>query len=104
MKLSIIIPTYNDEKYIKQCIESVLDIKIDEYEIIVVDDGSTDNTQNIVRQIKSNKIRLCTKNNGGLRSARMFGLEYVRGEYISFLDGDDWVDDGFFEKCSKKYD
>jgi glycosyltransferase involved in cell wall biosynthesis len=95
MKLSIIIPTYNVEKYIRTTINSLIVQSEKRFEIIIVDDGSTDNTVEIVssimKQSKLNNCELLTKTNGGVSSARNEGIRKASGKYIMFLDGDDYV-------------
>ncbi len=88
MKVSVIIPTYNRAKYICQAIESVLQQTVDDIEIIVIDDGSTDNTKEVIKPYME-KIRYVYAENGGAAHARNKGMEIARGEYISFLDSDD---------------
>ena len=94
MKVSIITPCYNSERYIKQTIISVQNQTLSDWELIVVDDGSTDNSANIVSQISEidNRIKLIKKENGGSASARKLGLSLARGKYIQFLDADDTID------------
>lgn len=87
--ISVVIPLYNKEKSIKSTIESVLAQTYVNYEIIVVDDGSTDNSVNVVNEILDSRIRLIKKVNGGVSSARNEGILAAKGEYIAFLDGDD---------------
>ncbi|MEC6798268.1 glycosyltransferase [Photobacterium sp. S4TG1] len=92
IKLSVIIAAYNVEVYIKECIESVINQIDESVEIIVVNDGSTDNTEEIL-SIYKNNVSIYTKTNGGLSDARNYGIEKSSGEYITFLDGDDiWLD------------
>lgn len=94
-KVSVIVPVYNVEKYLRQCLDSLVDQNFDSYEVIVVNDGSSDNSQSIIELYSKkypNIIRSYLKENGGLGSARNFGLEKARGEYIAFVDSDDWVD------------
>ena len=91
-KLSVIIPCYNDEKYIEECVESVLSQNIDGVEVIIVEDASTDNSLEICRKIekKHTNIRLlCHENNQGQEQTRNDGLSIIQGEWILFLDGDD---------------
>lgn len=86
---------YNTEKYIERCITSCLsqDIPYSDYEVIVVDDGSTDNGYKVVKNIceEYNNVKLIFQENKGLSGARNTGLEYARGEYIWFIDSDDWI-------------
>ncbi len=100
MKLSIVIPMYNTEKYIGQCIKSVLDIKGIENEIIIINDGSTDRSPEIVREYekKSSHIKVVNQENQGASMARNRGIEECTGDYIYFLDSDDWIETASFEK------
>lgn len=94
--LSIIIPVYNVEKYIGECLESLLRQKLDDCEIIVVNDGSTDSSLRIIEDYtpKFNGIlRIVSQKNSGLSSARNEGVKYAKGEYIYFLDSDDYLKD-----------
>ena len=100
-KISIIIPMYNVQDYIEKCVNSILKQKYDNYEIIIVNDGSTDNSYNMVKSIDSSRIKIITKSNGGLSSARNEGLKYVTGEYIWFIDGDDYIEDDALELLVK---
>lgn len=90
-KVSIIIPAFNASKYIKHTLDSCLDQTYDNIEIIVVDDGSTDDTKNIVKSYSDNRIKYFYKENGGSATARNFGLNNSRGKYIIFLDSDDLI-------------
>lgn len=87
--ISVVIPLYNKEKSIKSTIESVLAQTYINFEIVVVDDGSTDNSIDVVNSIDDARIRLIKKNNGGVSSARNAGIIEAKGEYVAFLDGDD---------------
>jgi glycosyltransferase involved in cell wall biosynthesis len=95
-ELSIVIPVYNVELYIEQCINNLIcdNIPID-YEIIIVNDGSTDSSRNIIINIIDKNsdfnIKLLDKDNGGLSSARNYGLNFAKGRYIFFLDSDDFI-------------
>lgn len=86
---SIIIPTYNREKTILQSVESVLSQTFSDTEIIIVDDGSTDNTKSIIEQINDSRILYVRQTNAGAPSARNHGISLARGKYISFQDSDD---------------
>lgn len=91
--VSIIVPMFNVEKYIDRCIESLLKIKSNaSYEIILVNDGSTDNTEKRCEKYLSKQVRLVNKENGGLSSARNAGINVARGQYLGFVDSDDWVE------------
>ena len=88
-KISVIIPTYNRKEFCVEAIESVLNQTYRDFEVIVVDDGSTDGTAELIRNQYGDKVRYFQKTNGGCASARNFGLRQAAGEYISFLDSDD---------------
>lgn len=92
MRLSIIIPIYNVEQYIEQCLVSILNKTYKDLEIILVNDGSKDNSMKIIKKYLSDKrIKVINKKNGGLSSARNVGLKIATGEYIAFVDSDDWI-------------
>lgn len=99
MRLSIIIPIYNTGKTLEKCVNSVLKQNIDDYEIILVNDGSFDNSLSICRDFeKENKIiKVIDKKNGGLSSARNAGIKEAKGEFVAFIDSDDWVEDRMYE-------
>lgn len=100
MNLSIIVPVFNLEKYISRTLDSLLNIKCSfEYEIIVVNDGSTDRSEEIIAEYQKNNkcIKLFSIENGGVSNARNFGLSHAMGKYITFVDGDDTVEADFFE-------
>ena len=101
MKYSVIIPIYNVEKYIKKCVQSVLEQTYSDFEILLVDDGSTDNCPAICDELaeKDERIKVIHKQNGGVSSARNEGILQAKGEYILFLDGDDWYDTKLLENC-----
>ena len=103
-KVSIIVPVYNVEKYLSKCLDSLIDQTLKEIEIIAVNDGSTDSSLKILEEYeeKYNNIKVYTKENGGLSDARNYGLQYVAGEYIAFLDSDDYVDTTLYEKMYDK--
>jgi glycosyltransferase involved in cell wall biosynthesis len=94
MKFSVVIPLYNKGHHIIHTIESVLNQKHNDYEVLVVDDGSTDDSAEKVKQIQSTKIRIFQQKNQGVSVARNVGIENATGEYIAFLDADDaWKPD-----------
>lgn len=104
IKVSVIIPVYNVEEYIEKCIKSIINQSLKEIEIILINDGSPDNSQNIIDlyQKKDNRIISIIKKNGGQGSARNEGLRIARGEYIVFVDSDDWIDEKMLEVLYNK--
>src|SRR5574344_196782 len=100
--ISVIIPTYNSEKYIVNCINSILSNTYTNYEIIVVDDGSTDNTISLINELKINNIKICRSNNKGPGSARNIGIKHSNGKYLFFLDSDDSINSNTFELLIKE--
>ncbi|MBQ8296931.1 MAG: glycosyltransferase family 2 protein [Ruminococcus sp.] len=98
--ISIIIPVYNAEKYIGRCVESIMNQTHSCLEIILVDDGSSDDTLKICREYadEDNRIKVLHKENGGVSSARNLGLKSCKGEYIGFIDSDDYIDKTMYEE------
>lgn len=101
VKVSIIVPVYNAEGYIEKCLNSLINQTLKEIEIIAVDDGSTDNTPKLLMKYKD-KIKIIHQKNQGVATARNRGLEYAKGEYIAFVDSDDWVDKNMIKKLYQK--
>lgn len=106
--ISIVVPVYNIEKYIERCIKSILSQTYSNIEIIIVDDGSTDNTASIIDQyaLKDTRIIPIHKKNGGVSSARTEGINRASGEWIGFVDGDDVIEERMYEVLinnAKKY-
>ena len=100
-KISIIVPVYNVEIYIDKCLKILTEQTLRDIEIIIVNDGSLDKSEEIIEKyVKENptKIKYYEKENGGLSSARNYGLEYATGEYIAFLDSDDYVETNMYEE------
>lgn len=89
--LSIIVPVYNVEKYIKKCIESLLIQTLNNIEIIVVNDGTKDKSIEVVEKFNDSRIKIINKDNGGLSSARNVGINVAMGKYIAFVDSDDFI-------------
>ena len=94
--VSIIIPAFNSEEYLQKCIDSVINQTYKNIEIIVVNDGSTDNTEIIAKSF--DKVVVLNKDNGGLSSARKYGVEHASGDYIIFIDSDDYIEPDFVEQ------
>ena len=106
-KISVIIPVYNTEKYIEKCLESLAEQIMQDFEVIIVNDGSKDNSKDVIKNyMKSSKlnIKYLEKENGGLASARNYGVERASGTYISFLDSDDYLDKNTFSELEKYID
>lgn len=101
--ISIILPAYNAERYITECIDSVLNQTFQNWELIIVDDGSTDKTESIAEEYstKNSKIKYYRITNGGVSNARNFGLSKAGGEYVFFLDADDFLEKGCLENAIK---
>ena len=97
--VSVIIPAYNIEDYIGRCLDSVLSQTYKNLEIIVIDDGSSDRTGEILDDYekKNHRMKVIHKENGGVSSARNIGIDRANGDYIGFVDGDDRVDPKLFE-------
>lgn len=103
LELSIIIPVYNVEKYLEECLNSISKIKDINYEILIVNDGSPDNSQKIIEEFcrNNNKAKFFIKENGGISSARNYGLERAKGKYIWFVDSDDFINPDEFQNFYK---
>ena len=101
MLVSVIVPVYNVEKYLYKCLISLISQTYKDIEIICVNDGSTDNSLKILEEyaIKDNRVSVYTKENGGLSDARNFGLTKANGDYVIFVDSDDYIDTTTIEKC-----
>ena len=104
--ISIIIPVYNAEKYLRRCIDSVLSQSFTDFELILVDDGSKDKSPQICDEYASQdtRVRVIHKANGGVSAARNDGLDIAKGEYITFIDSDDWVEREYLETLSNYRD
>ena len=105
MKFSIIIPAYNVADYLEKCVKSVLIQEFKDYEILIINDGSTDATAIVADKLSvenTNKVRVLNQTNGGASKARNTGIESARGEYLLFLDGDDfWSDQHFLNQLDE---
>jgi glycosyltransferase involved in cell wall biosynthesis len=100
IKVSVIIPVYNVEKYLKECLDSIINQTLKDIEIICINDGSTDKSLQILEEYaaKEERIKIVNKKNGGQSSARNAGIDIAKGEYIAFLDSDDFIANDFYEK------
>ena len=98
-KISVIIPVYNSEPYLRKCLDSVVNQTYRNLEILLVDDGSTDNSGRICNEYaaKDNRIKVFRKDNGGVSSARNIGLKNFTGDYLGFVDSDDWLEPDMYE-------
>lgn len=105
-KFSIIIPVYNTEKYLEKCLSSVFDQTFSDYEVIVVNDGSTDNSEKIIDKYlkKYSNLKYFFKENGGLSSARNYGFKKAKGDYLLFLDSDDYYESDLLLKLNDSVD
>ena len=103
--ISVIVPVYNTEKYLGRCVDSIINQTYTNLEIILVDDGSPDNSPAICDEYakKDQRIKVIHKENGGLSSARNAGLDIAKGDFISFIDSDDWVEKDLFEVLVSLY-
>ena len=104
-KVSVIVPIYNVEKYLEKCINSLLSQTLEDIQIILVNDGSKDNSGNIAKEYEQNnkdRVIYVEKENGGLSDARNYGLKYATGDFIAFLDSDDYIEKNAYEKMYNK--
>ncbi len=101
--ISIIIPVFNSQAYIKKCLDSIVNQTYQNLEIIVVNDGSTDNSRGIIEEYgkSDNRIKFFHKENGGIGSAYILALNHVNGDYITFVDSDDWAELNLYEELIK---
>ena len=97
--ISVIIPVYNTESYIGLCLESLVKQTYTNFEVLMIDDGSTDNSGRICQEYieSDSRFHYYRKENGGVSSARNLGIEYSRGDYLTFVDSDDWVEEDYLE-------
>ena len=100
-KVSVIVPVYGVEEWLERCLNSLVNQTLEDIEIIVVNDGSPDNSQAIIDRFEKeypNKVKGYIKENGGLSDARNYGIPYATGEFVAFVDSDDYVDVTMYEK------
>lgn len=100
VKISIIVPVFNAEKYLSECLNSLTNQTLKDIEIICVDDGSTDGSLSILEEFcnKDERVKIVHQENSGVSVARNNGIAKAQGEFVGFVDSDDWVDTDFFEK------
>ena len=101
MKLSIIVPVYNVKAFLPACLDSLVSQTLDDYEIIIVDDGSSDGSADIISDYQQRYPQLISSirvDNGGQGRARNFGIDMAKGEYLGFVDSDDWITEDMYEK------
>ncbi len=103
-KVSVVVPVYNTEKYLVKCLESLVKQTLQDIEIVIVDDGSTDNSSQIIEQYRCSysNVKVFTKENGGQATARNLGITKCSGEYIGFMDSDDYVALDMFENMYQR--
>lgn len=103
-KVSVIVPVYNTEKYLHRCVDSILAQTFTDFELLLVNDGSTDGSGAICDEYaqKNSRVRVFHKENGGVSSARNLGMDKAQGEWITFVDSDDWLDVDFLSSLAMK--
>ena len=103
-KLSVIVPVYNTEKYLRECIDSILAQTFTDFELILVDDGSTDSSGAICDEYagKDPRIQVIHQENGGVTRARKAAMRVAKGSWVSFIDSDDWIDSAMFDTMLEK--
>ncbi len=103
-KISVIVPVYDVEKYLAKCLDSIVNQSFKDFELLIVNDGSPDNSQSIIDEYvkKYNFIKSYTKKNGGLSDARNYAIKKAQGQYIALVDSDDYVDKDFLKKLYSK--
>lgn len=106
IKVSVILPVYNTGKYLRQCLESIENQTLKNFEVFCVDDGSTDDSVEIISEYvkKDSRFHLLEQKNAGGGAARNHGMEAAKGEYLAFLDSDDFFEPGLLEKQAKRLD
>ena len=102
MKFSVVVPVYNVEEYIEKCLSSILNQTYSNFEVIIVDDGSTDGSFKIIDKFvnKDKRFMVFKKQNGGLSDARNYGIKYVTGDYLLFVDSDDYIGEDLLLKLN----
>lgn len=103
-KISVVVPIYNSEKYIRRCLNSIINQTYSNLEIILINDGSTDESLKIITEYEKidTRIKVINKKNSGVSDSRNIGIKEARGEFICFVDSDDWLENNMLEKMSEK--
>ena len=103
-KISVIVPVYNSEQHLPRCIDSILGQTFTDFELLLIDDGSKDNSDRICDEyaVKDSRVRVFHKENGGVSSARNLGLDNAQGEWIIFIDSDDWISESMLHDMHEK--
>lgn len=102
--VSVILPVYNGERYVARCIDRVVRQTYQDWELIIVDDGSTDHTASICDGYASDRIHVIHQKNGGVSAARNAGIAMARGEYLAFVDADDLIEEDYLSTLSSGMD
>lgn len=97
--VSVILPVYNAEKYISRCIRSILSQSMPDFELLIINDASTDNSTSLIHQFEDHRISYHLKKHSGLSATRNYGLQLAKGKFIYFVDADDWIEYNLLEKC-----
>ena len=100
-KLSVIVPVYNTEKYLKKCLKSIVNQSYKNLEILIINDGSTDGSLNIIRKFEETypNVFLYNKENSGVADTRNFGIQKATGDFITFVDSDDFIELDLYQLC-----
>ncbi|MBB5333546.1 glycosyltransferase family 2 protein [Chryseobacterium koreense] len=106
MEVTVVIPVYNAEKYLDECVQSVLNQNFTDFEILLINDGSSDGSGIICENYasKDSRVKVFHKKNGGVSTARNMGIEYAKGKWITFIDADDYIQENYFEVLNLKND
>ena len=104
VKVSVIVPIYNSERYLKRCIDSLISQTLTEMEFILINDGSTDSSDSIISEFNDSRIKYFKRSNHGIGATRNFGIDHASGEFIGFLDSDDYLLDTALEKIHDKFE
>lgn len=102
VKVSIIVPIYNSEKYLKKCLDSLVEQTLNDIEFILINDGSTDKSDEIIKNYKDKRIKYYKRTNHGIGATRNFGIDQASGKYIGFVDSDDYVNKDMYLKMYEK--